>query len=797
LAVSAGIFFVGALCHAGTSVLPTGSRPAPIEFRHFPDRLHAFVWRNWEMVSLERMAEVLGATPEKVRVMGASMGLPPHRMPPVEYQQRGYITIIRRNWHLLPYEQLLQLLGWDAAKLAFTLREDDFLWIKLGSLKPACTTLRYTEPNESVVRRCEEIKAIVTSQFGDQLATPPVPRFDFVRDLVRSVPARASKERVEGVSPSNRGQDARDTTPRDVTTNAPVPSERQGRIRFLYSYCGVFGDPLLTPELDPYPDGLLQRLSGLGVNGVWLHVVLRQLAPSPIFPEFGEGHEQRIENLRRLVARAKKYGIDIYLYMNEPRAMDVSFFQGREGIKGVQEGAFNTLCTSTPQVRQWLTDSLTYVFKEVPGLGGVFTITASENLTNCYSHSRTAAGCPRCAKRSGPEVIAEVNKAIAAGVWAGSPQARVIVWDWGWPDEGGWTERIVEALPDNVYLMSVSEWSKPIVRGGVAGTVGEYSISTVGPGPRAQSHWALAKKRGLKTLAKIQANCSWEISAVPYLPVMNLVAQHCSNLADTDIDGLMLSWSVGGYPSPNLQLVTCFDAEPRPTVDQALAKVAETRYGPDAAPGILQAWSKFSTAFAEYPFHAGLLYDGPMQCGPANLLYPQPTKYHATMVGFPYDDLNAWRAIYPPEVLAGQFEKIAAGWREGLALFQAAAAKANVSPYQANLREDAGLAEAAGLHFHSVANQVRFILARDALLSGARNDAERQAASVAIKRIVAEEIQDARQLFTLVCRDSRIGFEASNHYYYLPLDLVEKVINCEYVRNTWLLHVAAKVTSDR
>jgi len=39
-------------------------------------------------------------------------------------------------------------------------------------------------------------------------------------DLARSAPARAAEERVEGVPPSNRGQDARDTTPDDVTTNA-------------------------------------------------------------------------------------------------------------------------------------------------------------------------------------------------------------------------------------------------------------------------------------------------------------------------------------------------------------------------------------------------------------------------------------------------------------------------------------------------------------------------------------------------------------------------------------------------
>jgi arylsulfatase A len=39
--------------------------------------------------------------------------------------------------------------------------------------------------------------------------------------LVCSVPVRASKERVEGVPPSNRGQDARDTTPRGVAAGRP------------------------------------------------------------------------------------------------------------------------------------------------------------------------------------------------------------------------------------------------------------------------------------------------------------------------------------------------------------------------------------------------------------------------------------------------------------------------------------------------------------------------------------------------------------------------------------------------
>ncbi len=750
--------------HAGVETLPSGGGRPAIEVRHFPDRLHTFVWRNWEMVSLERMAEVLDATPEQVRAIGLSMGLPPHKTPPELYLQRGYISIIRRNWHLLPYEQLLELLGWDAEKLAFALREDDFLWIKLGSLKPSCPVLRYAEPNEAAIRRCEQIGTLVRSQFAKEFTRPWKPRFDFLQSLSVAEPG--------------------------WTRPAPRPGEQ--KIRFLYSYCGVFGDPLLNPELDPYPDGLLQQLSDLGVNGVWLHVVLRQLAPSALFPDTDGACERRIASLRRLVERARKCGIDIYLYMNEPRAMETSFFKDRENIRGVQEGDYFALCTSAPEVRRWLADSLTYVFKQVPDLGGVFTITASENLTNCYCHGRTAAGCPRCSKRSGPEVIAEVNRTIAQGVWAGNPNARVIAYDWGWPDGtpagwGGpdWATQIIDALPDNIYVMCVSEWGKPITRGGISSSVGEYSLSAVGPGPRASRHWALAKKRGLQTIAKIQANCSWELSAVPSLPVMNLVAQHYSNLAQTDIDGMMMSWSLGGYPSPNLELAEYFDSKPVPTVEQALTQMGESRYGSDAAPDALAAWSKFSIAFSEYPFHGGFVYTGPVQCGPANLLYAQPTGYHATMVGFPYDDVNTWRAIYPAEVLASQFEKIATGWEQGLSCLQSAQRRPGTTAQRANLHTDLGIAQAAGLHFRSVANQIRFVMARDALLTGLLEGAERDAQIEIARKSVIDEIETAKRLFVLTLDDSRIGYEASNHYYYLPLDLVEKVVNCRHILDTW------------
>ncbi|MEI7937011.1 MAG: hypothetical protein WCK27_10000 [Verrucomicrobiota bacterium] len=532
---------------------------------------------------------------------------------------------------------------------------------------------------------------------------------------------------------------------------------------------------------------MLQNLSSSGVNGIWMQALLRQISPpTKAFPEFGQDYEKRIRNLRHLVDRADGYGIKIYLYISEPRAMPPDFFKEREQLKGTPLRGFYAMCTSAPEVRQWVTDSLAFVFKEIPGLGGVFTISKCENPTSCYSDcvATDANNCPRCSKRTGPEVIAEINCAIAAGVWRGNPKAKVIIWDWMWPEE--WFEPIVSRLPRNAYLMTVSEWDKPIVRGGVASKVDEYSISAVGPSERAEYRWSLAKKYGLKTSAKLQVNTTWELSTLPYLPVLNLVAQHCANLTHEDMNSLMLSWSLGGCPSPNLKLVKAFSQKPAPTVNEALTQVATEYYGAAAAPDVLAAWSKFSDAFTEYPFSRGMLYLCPIQQGPANLLYPAPTGYPATMVGFSYDALSSWVAVYPVEVFASQFEKVAAGWQSGLTAFEAAVAKTKTDVQTANAKADLRIAEAAYLHFKSVANQVRFTQGRNMLLEKTLTAEQRHSQIDIIKSVAADEIGLAQRLYQLAKEDSRIGFEASNQYHYLPLDLVEKVVNCEYVLRHWL-----------
>jgi hypothetical protein len=738
---------------AAESVLPEGSAPAALASPYFPDRVHAFVWRNWGAVEPAKLAEVLGTSAENVRALAVSMGLPPSPAIAPEMKSRGYITLIRRNWHLLPYDQLLALLEMTPERLAFALREDDFLWHKLGGLKPKCEPLRYQPPDEAASRRAAEIRGVVERDFGEAMGRGAEPRFEFVRRLGSPMPS---------FSP-------------------PPAEDRPVSLRLVYSYLAVYGDPLVDPKLDPYPDGFLQRLAAVGVNGVWLHAVLRDIAPGgEAFAEFGAGHEQRLARLRALVDRAKKFGVGVYLYMNEPRAMPTAFFTNRPEMAGSREGEFTALCTSHPAVRRWMSDALAHVFREVPDLGGVYAITASENLTNCASHGDLGS-CEHCKTRNEAEILAEVAAVLEEGVHRGNPKANVILSDWGWRGHGEASD-IIARLPKSTWLMSVSEWNLPIERGGIKSTVGEYAISAVGPGPRAVKHWAAAGQAGLKSAAEIQFNNTCEIASVPYLPVMDLVAEHIRNLAPTKLDGMLIGWTMGGHPSPNFELAQRLNRRPAPEVGAVLDAMARERFGPEGAAAGRKAWTLLSDAYREYPFHISVVYVCPVQVGPANPLYASKTGYNATMWGIPYDSLDRWRGPYPPDVFAGQFEKLSEGWRRGVAELETAARK--TPPEQrAEAETDLRFARAAGIHFQSVANQSRFVIARDTIADrgAALSPDERERLRAEIRRCLESEIALACELFTLTGEDSRIGFEPSCQYFYLPLDLAEKVVNCRWL----------------
>ncbi len=710
--------------------LPMGSAPEALEFAHFPARWQAVVWRNFNLVAPERIALTLQTTLDNIEAAARQMGLKRNDADLPQWAERGYLTIIRRNWDLLPYEQLLVLLDWDADKLAFVLKEDDFMWVKMGQLKPVCAPVFYRELTAAEVEATSQLRDTVEKHFG-------------VFPVASDYPFAFLQRYGEAGSRPRRRDDF--------------------GLKLIYSYSAVYGDPLWDESIDPYPENLLKDYAAAGVNAVWLQGTLYTLVPwlgeeQP----FSAGWQRRVENLRKLVKRAAKHGIAIYLYMNEPRNMPEKFFLDRPEWRGIKDLTTDdyAMCTSHAPVLAALENGMERLFRLVPGLGGVFTITMSENLTHCLSR-RGETECPVCAKRGHAEIVAEVNRVILSGVKKGNPQARVLAWSWAW--QPPWDLDVVARLPKDITVMAVSETAKETDCLGIKGSVNDYSISKPGPGPIASRIWQSARQRGLKTIAKVQFNSTWELSSVPYIPVPGLVTQHLRNLREAGVTDLMLSWTLGGYPGGNLDLISCPPEQ-----------LAPEKFGEQAAPAVLNAWAAFDRAFAYFPLNGtAQLYNAPQNFGPMSLWWEHLTGRRATMIGFPYDALDNWRGnFYPEEIFEEAFRRLSEGWADGLDTLRGAG-KGLTGEYLYNYRDLFNVAEAAYCHFRSTYLQICFVRRRNA------------GELYSLVPLIEEEIELAKRLYQVIRRDSRIGFEASNHYFYVENDLKEKILNCERLKKLY------------
>ncbi|MGH2623685.1 MAG: hypothetical protein ACRDE7_08470, partial [Sphingobacterium sp.] len=235
---------------------------------------------------------------------------------------------------------------------------------------------------------------------------------------------------------------------------------------------------------------------------------------------------------------------------------------------------------------------------------------------------------------------------------------------------------------------------------------------------------------------------------------------------------IMLGWSLGGYPSPNLELVDMLGKNKDMPFEKAVEKVANNRYGP-FGPTVAKAWRLFSTAFKEFPYHVGVVYTAPLQAGPSNLLWSFETNYKATMVGLPYDDLASWRSIYPEAVFTSQLEKVCNGFAEGVSLLNDIIKGKNDNDSKKQVIKEINIAESILLHYRSIINQSNFIIKKRSL-----KDSDLGVVKSELRTILKSEIAIALRLAEIQGADSRIGFEASNQYFYVPQDLFEKMLNC-------------------
>ena len=124
----------------------------------FPDRVHEFVWRNWNVVEPAKLAKILGTSVEDITAMAESMGLPPAADDSPRDEDARLHHPHPPQLAPLALRPIAGAAGDDARATGLRVARGRFPVVKLGQLKPKCEPLRYHPPDEAARRRAAEIK---------------------------------------------------------------------------------------------------------------------------------------------------------------------------------------------------------------------------------------------------------------------------------------------------------------------------------------------------------------------------------------------------------------------------------------------------------------------------------------------------------------------------------------------------------------------------------------------------------------------------------------------------------------
>ncbi len=696
--------------------------------------LQQLLIRTHGLVSDTRLADYLEISEDELDSLREPLALPEMEM---EQPDRAFPIVMRRLHDLIPEQQIAYLLDLSLEECRQMALDMDFLDVKLGARPDAYPQITLDdagldEAAESFVSGCcDQLRLI---QNGER-------PFAFLKELSIEEP---------------------------MPTPAPV-SDSCLDFRMMHSYTGSHGDFLLHGD-EFYNAGILSRMRNRGVNAGWMPALLRDMAPTEIFPEFGHGHETRIANLRLQVAKAAQYGIKLFLYFNEPRFMPEAFFEAHPEARGMpspQPGYYG-MCTSNEQVREWMQQSVAYLFEAVPELGGVVLITASENSTNCYSHRAATDpnACPRCAARGADAALSDCANLMAAGIEQAGSKAEVIQWLWAWDgmlgEEG--TLNAVDLLRPEIRVMV--DWAKntPYELFGEKASIGEYTLAYVKPSEFSQRVIAKLRSQGRKVLSKCALVSTVEMNALPYLPVMMNAQKLLTEHVQRQMDGLLCCWIFGAYPGRSMELLAHLsDAQPA----QALA----SKYYGTAADHALKAWQCFSDGMANYPTVVPVLYFSAVNPGPGLKFPLTPEPWRWGMVAMATERLAEASHPFSPEVVIKGFRKLAESFAEGLKHMADAVRLADRPEWAEENQRDLGICQACWHHFNTAANYAEFILTRNRWLSNPEDAGLR----VEVRGLLQAELQNAEGMLPLASADSRMGYEGSIGYFYTPMEIVEKI----------------------
>lgn len=555
----------------------------------------------------------------------------------------------------------------------------------------------------------------------------------------------------------------------------------------------------LLDDIDYYPDEYLNRLAHDGTNGLWIYTYFNNLMTSDIFTEYGKDSQKRIQKLKKVVDKCKRYGVKVYVFGVEPFAMDLAIADKYDdALGGVTYNGRRTICTYSQKGADYCIEVTQKIMEQIPDLGGIIDITYGERPTTCASLQDYCV-CPRCKNRSRSEILAHNIDLLKEGIRRAGSKADFVSWTYAHrlcPMEE--IKDYVRRAPSDVVLMENFEDGGYTMQLGKMRQAIDYWLSYKGPSQMYQGAAETALAEGKTMFAKMQVCCSHELATVPYIPAPGILFDKYAAARKYKVEGVMQCWYFGNYPSlmskaaGELSFVgefargtdTCdsresISEEASFSKDAFLMHLAGIYYGGRAKEAV-EAWKHFEESYTDYPVNIMFSYYGPMHDGVVWELALQPKDRSLSrswlLMDKPDGDrigecLQAGHTLEEAVILTTRMRE---NWRKGLDCIP------DNGP-----AEQLSVAGAVNLLIASASNILRFYELRSRLAVSCAECSAEDAASILqeMECIVDDEIQNSRKMIPLCEADSRLGYHSeAEGYKFFPEKLEDRIRKLEQLR---------------
>ena len=403
---------------------------------------------------------------------------------------------------------------------------------------------------------------------------------------------------------------------------------------------------------------------------------LYAVSTSNAIPELGSlRNPTAIARLKQYAEGARKYGIAFFVWLSLTPVFneDHPAFLAHPDIRGAQMYDDTTwyekrgqyiLCTESPPVRQYLSESVKGLFDILPGLSGVGIIIGGECFHHCfmrpYGVPKGHTTCQRCEALGHDAVVANLCNRMGDAARERNPVAKVLAWPYSaaqvWSiGDAAQLGFIRKLKPSVAFFTDMVKDETLRKREGVDKLLWDYSIDLPGPGKVAQQQRKACRESGISIHFKSEPELAFEASRCPGVPCLDRWVQRADAMAASGGDGAwVFPWFIPCLGASSCEVFNHFWWTPTLDAEVFLERYADRLAGPKAGPHLRRAWRHVSQAIDHSPeigpYFVGVYFLGPAHpmCADPNARLPEVFSSLAgsSFVAAPTGNVPAYAKFY-------------------------------------------------------------------------------------------------------------------------------------------------------